>query len=202
MLLVLQRIKTYFKFKFDGKLKLATLNKTLSTLSPAISEFSVPLLIKYFLHIWGWPDKSENNESPIINILDLLLFTRKSCLRNWLYHPSLPIVGVGGNDVSDEFILQFIGQKIILHMVGIHITFSIAPAIMKISLSLLMFYSCKVYMFEKENKFPFEPWYPQKMKIKGFGEQNYRALLWQLKFKERRDTRTGRFSYESFSYVL
>ena len=46
------------------------------------------------------------DESPVINNLALLLFKRRLCFRNWSYNPCLAFLGVGDNDVMDEFILE------------------------------------------------------------------------------------------------
>ena len=50
-------------------------------------------------------DKSETNETPTINILDLLLFEKRLCFWNRSYHPCLAFLRVGDNNVMDEFIL-------------------------------------------------------------------------------------------------
>ena len=42
----------------------------------------------------------------------------------------------------------------------IHITFSTAPAKIKISFSIFIFAHTKYNKFEKVNKLPFQPWYP------------------------------------------
>ena len=97
ILLVLQIMKIHFKCKLEEKSRFFTLHKTFCPLYPAIPKFKNPWLLKYFLHI-------RTNETPMINNLALLLFKRRLSFWNWSYHPCLPFLGIGDNDVMDELI--------------------------------------------------------------------------------------------------
>ena len=62
----------------------------------------------------------------------------------------------------------------------------------------IYFCPCKVCIFEKDIKFSFQSWYPSKMRVKSF-QKNYWTLLWQLKFRKCKGTKTWSFSYKIIS---
>ena len=78
----------------------------------------------------------------------------------------------------------------IMHFFRIHITFSLATAKIEMSLSLFIFTHTKYIWFKRRINFLSKTVTHKKIKIKDFWEKIYRTLLWQLKVKEWKGTRT------------